>query len=92
MADKQTDKQLIERVQNGEKAAYDLLVLKYQQRVIKLVSRFVRNQSDAQENYQDEISHFNKGKRNREQGNEKRNCTSSAGNAAGCTRQLGRIH
>ena len=49
MADKQTDKQLIERVQNGEKAAYDLLVLKYQQRVINLVSRFVRNQSDAQD-------------------------------------------
>lgn len=47
MADKVTDKQLIERVQNGEKAAYDLLVLKYQQRIIVLVSRFVRNQSDA---------------------------------------------
>jgi RNA polymerase sigma-70 factor, ECF subfamily len=47
MADKVTDKQLIERVQNGEKAAYDLLVLKYQQRIINLVSRFVRNQSDA---------------------------------------------
>jgi len=47
MADKVTDKQLIDRVKNGEKAAYDLLVLKYQQRVINLVSRFVRNQSDA---------------------------------------------
>jgi RNA polymerase sigma-70 factor, ECF subfamily len=47
MADKVTDKQLIERVKNGEKAAYDLLVLKYQQRIINLVSRFVRNQSDA---------------------------------------------
>ncbi|HIF51040.1 MAG TPA: RNA polymerase sigma factor RpoE [Thiotrichaceae bacterium] len=47
MADKVTDKELIERVKNGEKAAYDLLVLKYQQRIIILVSRFVRNQSDA---------------------------------------------
>lgn len=47
MADKVTDKQLVERVKNGEKAAYDLLVLKYQQRIIILVSRFVRNQSDA---------------------------------------------
>lgn len=47
MADKVTDKQLIERVKNGEKGAYDLLVLKYQQRIVNLVSRFVRNQSDA---------------------------------------------
>lgn len=49
MANKVTDQQLIERVQNGEKAAYDLLVLKYQQRIINLVSRFVRNHSDAQD-------------------------------------------
>jgi len=47
MANEVTDKQLIERVKNGEKAAYDLLVLKYQQRIINLVSRFVRNHSDA---------------------------------------------
>lgn len=47
MAEKVTDKQLIERVKNGEKAAYDLLVIKYQQRIVNLVSRFVRNQSDA---------------------------------------------
>lgn len=47
MATKTTDKELIERVKNGDKAAYDLLVLKYQQRIVNLVSRFVRNQSDA---------------------------------------------
>ena len=47
MADNVTDKELIERVKNGEKAAYDLLVLKYQQRIVNLVSRFVRNHSDA---------------------------------------------
>ena len=47
MANNITDKQLVKRVQNGEKAAYDLLVLKYQQRIINLVSRFVRNHSDA---------------------------------------------
>lgn len=47
MANNETDKQLIERVKNGEKAAYDLLVLKYQQRIVNLVSRFVRNHSDA---------------------------------------------
>lgn len=47
MAEKITDKELIDRVKNGEKGAYDLLVLKYQQRIINLVSRFVRNHSDA---------------------------------------------
>lgn len=47
MATKTTDKELVERVKNGDKAAYDLLVLKYQQRIVNLTSRFVRNQSDA---------------------------------------------
>ncbi len=47
MAENATDNELIERVKNGDKAACDLLVLKYQQRIINLVSRFVRNHSDA---------------------------------------------
>jgi len=47
MADNATDKEIIERVKSGEKEAYDLLVLKYQQRVINLISRFVKNHSDA---------------------------------------------
>ena len=47
IADNATDKEIIERVKSGEKEAYDLLVLKYQQRVINLISRFVKNHSDA---------------------------------------------
>ena len=47
MADNTTDKEIIERVKNGDKKAYDLLVLKYQQRVINLISRFVKNHADA---------------------------------------------
>jgi RNA polymerase sigma-70 factor, ECF subfamily len=42
-----TDQQLVERVQRGDKAAFDLLVLKYQQRIVNLVSRFIRNPHDA---------------------------------------------
>ena len=42
-----TDQQLVERVKQGDKAAFDLLVLKYQQRIVNLVSRFVRNPADA---------------------------------------------
>ena len=47
MADNIIDKEIIERVKNGDKKAYDLLVLKYQQRVINLISRFVKNYADA---------------------------------------------
>jgi RNA polymerase sigma-70 factor (ECF subfamily) len=47
MSGNETDKELVERVQRGDKAAFDLLVLKYQSRIINLVSRFVRNPSDA---------------------------------------------
>lgn len=49
MSGKFTDQELVKRVQNGDKKAFDLLVLKYQQKIINLVSRFVRNQSDAQD-------------------------------------------
>ena len=47
MAENITDNEIIERVKNGDKNAYDLLVLKYQQRVVNLISRFVKNHSDA---------------------------------------------
>jgi len=42
-----TDKRLIARVQQGEKAAFDALVLKYRSRIVNLVSGFVHNQSDV---------------------------------------------
>ncbi|MBM2829213.1 MAG: polymerase sigma factor RpoE [Gammaproteobacteria bacterium] len=47
MGNNVTDQQLVERVQRGDKKAFDLLVLKYQSRIVNLVSRFVRNPSDA---------------------------------------------
>ncbi len=53
MGDDVTDTVLVERVQRGDKKAFDLLVLKYQHRVIKLVSRYVRNSSDALDVAQD---------------------------------------
>jgi RNA polymerase sigma-70 factor, ECF subfamily len=40
---------LVRRVQAGERAAYDLLVLKYQHKVVKLVMRYVRNPADAED-------------------------------------------
>lgn len=44
---RETDKQLVERVQRGDKKAYDLLVLKYQHKIVGLVSRYLRDQDEV---------------------------------------------
>jgi RNA polymerase sigma-70 factor (ECF subfamily) len=44
-----SDQQLVERVQAGDKAAFDLLVRKYQHRVLKLVGRFVSDAAEAED-------------------------------------------
>ncbi len=49
----EADLALVNRVKRGDKAAFDLLVIKYQSRIINLVSRFVRNHADAQDVTQD---------------------------------------
>lgn len=43
MGERKTDQELVEQVQRGDKRAFDLLVLKYQQKVVNLVSRYVRD-------------------------------------------------
>ncbi|OOZ37367.1 RNA polymerase sigma factor RpoE [Solemya velesiana gill symbiont] len=43
MGERQVDQELVARVQRGDKKAFDLLVLKYQQKVANLVSRYVRD-------------------------------------------------
>ncbi len=47
MSDRVVDQELVERVQAGDKRAFDLLVLKYQRRVQRLVSRFVRDAGEV---------------------------------------------
>lgn len=47
MGERQVDQELVERVQRGDKKAFDLLVLKYQQRVANLVSRYIRDPSET---------------------------------------------
>ncbi|MBL1376893.1 RNA polymerase sigma factor RpoE [Zobellella iuensis] len=47
MSDHLTDQQLVERVQRGDKNAYNLLVRKYQHKVANLVSRYVSNHGDV---------------------------------------------
>ncbi|RTR34681.1 RNA polymerase sigma factor RpoE [Shewanella atlantica] len=42
-----SDQQLVERVQQGDKNAFNLLVQKYQNKVMSLIARYVRNQADV---------------------------------------------
>ncbi len=48
-AGEQLDEELVLRVQQGDKSAYDLLVIKYQHRIIQLVNRYIKDPSDAQD-------------------------------------------
>ncbi len=47
------DLDLVRKVQKGDKRSFDLLVLKYQQRIINLAFRFVKNWDDAADVAQD---------------------------------------
>ena len=47
MSEINVDQKLVERVQRGDKAAFNLLVTKYQHKVANLVSRYVKNHSDV---------------------------------------------
>ena len=44
-----TDKQLVERVQRGDKRAFDLLVLKYQHKIFGLVGRYLNDGDEVQD-------------------------------------------
>lgn len=49
MSESITDKELVEKAKCGDHEAFKLLVLKYQQRIMNLVVRFVHNVSDAED-------------------------------------------
>jgi RNA polymerase sigma-70 factor, ECF subfamily len=49
MTQDDADQQLVQRVQAGDKSAFNLLVLKYQHRVLKLVGRFVSDAAEAED-------------------------------------------
>lgn len=53
MGEQISDRELVERVQKGDKKAFDLLVIKYQHKIIKLVSRYVHEPQEAQDVAQD---------------------------------------
>ena len=49
MTTEESDLVLVKRVQRGDKTAFDLLVRKYQHKVVKLVLRYVRNPAEAED-------------------------------------------
>ena len=49
MTVEESDLVLVKRVQRGDKTAFDLLVRKYQHKVVKLVLRYVRNPAEAED-------------------------------------------
>src|SRR5471030_894687 len=49
MSVEDSDLKLVERVQRGERAAFDLLVLRYQHKVLKLIMRYVHDASEAED-------------------------------------------
>ncbi|CAG1010548.1 RNA polymerase sigma-H factor [Burkholderiales bacterium] len=49
MGDREVDQQLVERAQRGDKRAFELLVLKYQRKLGRLLSRFVRDAGEVED-------------------------------------------
>ncbi len=53
MADANPDRLLVTRAQAGDRHAFDLLVLRYQHRLVKLIGRYVRNHAEVLDVAQD---------------------------------------
>jgi RNA polymerase sigma-70 factor (ECF subfamily) len=49
MGDREVDQQLVLRAQRGDKRAFELLVLKYQRKLGRLLSRFVRDAAEVED-------------------------------------------
>lgn len=49
MGENEIDQALVQRVQNGDKRAFDLLVLKYQHKLTSLISRYIHDWSECQD-------------------------------------------
>jgi RNA polymerase sigma-70 factor (ECF subfamily) len=49
MGDREVDQQLVERAQRGDKRAFELLVAKYQRKLARLLSRFIRDPGEVED-------------------------------------------
>jgi RNA polymerase sigma-70 factor (ECF subfamily) len=49
MTEREKDQNLVQRVQRGDKVAFEMLFTKYQRRVSRLVARFVRSEAEVED-------------------------------------------
>ena len=49
MSDREIDRQLVARAQRGDKRAFELLVEKYQRKLARLLSRFIRDPAEVED-------------------------------------------
>ncbi|MBX9633139.1 MAG: RNA polymerase sigma factor RpoE [Burkholderiales bacterium] len=49
MGDREIDQQLVERAQRGDKRAFEMLVAKYQRKLGRLLSRFIRDSAEVED-------------------------------------------
>ncbi len=49
MGDREADQILVERVQNGDKQAFGLLVAKYQRKLVRLLARLIRDPAEVED-------------------------------------------
>src|SRR3546814_4731480 len=49
MSEREVDAELVARVQRGDKRAFDLLVLKYQRKIMRLLSRMIRDPAEVED-------------------------------------------
>ena len=47
--EKKSDQQLVDRVFKGDKHAFDLLVLRYQHKILGLIGRFIRDPAEVED-------------------------------------------
>ncbi|UDG83184.1 RNA polymerase sigma factor RpoE [Candidatus Vallotia lariciata] len=53
MSEKEIDQALVERIQQGDKASFNLLVAKHHRKIIRLISRLVRDPAEVEDVVQD---------------------------------------
>jgi RNA polymerase sigma-70 factor, ECF subfamily len=49
VSDREIDRQLVTRAQQGDQQAFNLLVVKYQRKLSRLLSRFIRDQAEVED-------------------------------------------
>jgi RNA polymerase sigma-70 factor (ECF subfamily) len=49
VSDREIDSQLVARAQQGDQQAFNLLVVKYQRKLSRLLSRFIRDQAEVED-------------------------------------------